>query len=154
MKIIHFYYFDSDPRFPPFLLYVRWKSGVTFVWRCFRDVSNNHHANKPVQFRPPPPFYSKTRVYRGIHYFPNFAQNTECKYLLERPNLTRTHRLCFEQKKRSQFHILDPSFHSRKITKYCIRVLALNIVVTQKDVGTFSCSSLRTFVFMPPTLKK
>ena len=33
---IHLYHFDSDPRFPPFLLYVRWKSGVTFV--CFRDV--------------------------------------------------------------------------------------------------------------------
>ena len=38
MKIIHFYHFDSDPRFLPFLLYVRWKSGVTFVRRCFRDV--------------------------------------------------------------------------------------------------------------------
>ena len=25
------------PRFPPFLLYIRWKSGVTFLWRCFRD---------------------------------------------------------------------------------------------------------------------
>ena len=37
MKIIIFYHFDSDPRFPPFLLYVRWKSGVTFVRRCFRD---------------------------------------------------------------------------------------------------------------------
>ena len=34
------YHFDSDPRFPPFLLYVRWKSGVTFVRRCFRDVLN------------------------------------------------------------------------------------------------------------------
>ena len=33
-----FYHFDSDPRFPPFLLYVTWKSGVTFVWRCFRDA--------------------------------------------------------------------------------------------------------------------
>ena len=33
-----FYHFDSDPRFPPFLLHVRWKSGVTLVWRCFRDV--------------------------------------------------------------------------------------------------------------------
>ena len=41
MKIIHFYHFDSDPRFPPFLLYVRWKSGVTFVRRYFRDVSDN-----------------------------------------------------------------------------------------------------------------
>ena len=37
MKIIYFYYFDSDPRFPLFSLYVRWKSGVTFVRRCFRD---------------------------------------------------------------------------------------------------------------------
>ena len=35
-----FYHFDSDPRFPPFLLYVRWKSGVTFVRRCFRDGGN------------------------------------------------------------------------------------------------------------------
>ena len=26
------------PDFPLFLLYVRWKSGVTFVRRCFRDV--------------------------------------------------------------------------------------------------------------------
>ena len=38
LKIIHFYYFDSDFRFPPFLLCVRWKSGVTFVRRCFRDA--------------------------------------------------------------------------------------------------------------------
>ena len=38
LKIIHFYHFDSDPRFPRFLLlYVRWKSGITFVRRCFRD---------------------------------------------------------------------------------------------------------------------
>ena len=29
--------FDPDPRFSPFSLYVRWKSGVTFVRRCFRD---------------------------------------------------------------------------------------------------------------------
>ena len=32
-----FFYIDSDPRFPPFLLYVRWKSGVNFLRRCFRD---------------------------------------------------------------------------------------------------------------------
>ena len=37
MNIIHFFHFDSDPRFPPFLQYVRLKSGVTFVRRCFRD---------------------------------------------------------------------------------------------------------------------
>ena len=38
MKCFTFYHFDFDPRFPPFLLYVRWKSGVTFVRRCFHDV--------------------------------------------------------------------------------------------------------------------
>ena len=38
LKIIYFYHFDSDPRFLPFLLYLRWKSGVNFVRRCFRDV--------------------------------------------------------------------------------------------------------------------
>ena len=38
LKITHFYYFDSDPRFQPFLLYVRWKFGVTFIWRCFPDA--------------------------------------------------------------------------------------------------------------------
>ena len=32
-----FYHFYSDPKFHPFLLPVRWKSGVTFVRRCFRD---------------------------------------------------------------------------------------------------------------------
>ena len=36
-KFFTFYHFDSDPRFPPFLLYVRWEFGVTFVRRCFRD---------------------------------------------------------------------------------------------------------------------
>ena len=46
MKIIHFYPFDSDPRFPPFLLYVRWKSGVTFVRRCFRD---ENHFSGPIE---------------------------------------------------------------------------------------------------------
>ena len=38
IEIFHFYHFDSDPRFPPFLLlYVKWKSEVTFVRKCFRD---------------------------------------------------------------------------------------------------------------------
>ena len=37
-KFFTFYHFDSDPRYTPFLLYVRWKSGVTFVRRCVRDV--------------------------------------------------------------------------------------------------------------------
>ena len=32
-----FFIFNTDPRFPPFLLYVRCKSGVTFIQRSFRD---------------------------------------------------------------------------------------------------------------------
>ena len=38
MENYHFYNFDSNPRFPPFLRYVRCESGVTFVWSCFRDT--------------------------------------------------------------------------------------------------------------------
>ena len=41
---IEIFHFESDPRFPPFLLHVRWKSGVTFVRRCFRNV---YKHNKP-----------------------------------------------------------------------------------------------------------
>ena len=37
-KIINLHHFHFNPRLPLFLLYVRWKSGVTFVWRCFCDV--------------------------------------------------------------------------------------------------------------------
>ena len=39
----HFYHFDSDPRFPQFLVYVRWKSRVNFVRRCFRDDQPSEH---------------------------------------------------------------------------------------------------------------
>ena len=38
LEIIHFYHFDFEPRFSPFLLYVRMKSVVTFIRRCFRDA--------------------------------------------------------------------------------------------------------------------
>ena len=39
--------FYSDPRFPPFLLYVRRKSGVTFVRRCFRNAGACKGSLKP-----------------------------------------------------------------------------------------------------------
>ena len=32
-----FFFLIPTPDFPHFLLYVKWKSGVTFVRRCFRD---------------------------------------------------------------------------------------------------------------------
>ena len=32
-----FFNFNTNSRFPPFLLYVRCKSGVTFIRRSFRD---------------------------------------------------------------------------------------------------------------------
>ena len=34
---LYFFIFNTNPRFPPFLLYVRCKSGVTFIRRSFRD---------------------------------------------------------------------------------------------------------------------
>ena len=37
MKLIIFCHFDINPRFPPYLLYVRCKFGETFVQRCFCD---------------------------------------------------------------------------------------------------------------------
>ena len=37
-RIFHFLSFNTNPRFPPFLLYVRCKSRVTSVRRCFRDA--------------------------------------------------------------------------------------------------------------------
>ena len=42
IEFFTFYHFDPDPRFPPFLLYVWWKSGVTFVRKCFRDGKGNN----------------------------------------------------------------------------------------------------------------
>ena len=41
LKFIIFCHFDTNPRFPPFLLYVRCKFGVTFVRRCFRDAEGS-----------------------------------------------------------------------------------------------------------------
>ena len=35
----HFLSFNANLRVPPFLLYVRCKSGVTFVRRCFGDAN-------------------------------------------------------------------------------------------------------------------
>ena len=32
-----FFIFSTNPRFPPVLLYVRCKTGVTFIRRSFRD---------------------------------------------------------------------------------------------------------------------
>ena len=50
IEIIHFYHFDSHPRFPSFLLYVRWKSGVTFVQGCLRDVFDSWHVACQLPF--------------------------------------------------------------------------------------------------------
>ena len=69
------------------LLYVRWKSGVTFVRRCFRD----HYANMSVQY---------TAIFHGckndnfqmkiFDIFLIFAQNIDCGYTLEPPQRVPT----------------------------------------------------------------
>ena len=45
-----FFIFNTNPRFPPFLLYVRCKSGVTFIRRNFRDVKQCIHRYIRVQW--------------------------------------------------------------------------------------------------------
>ena len=54
-KIINLYHFHFNPRLPLFLLYVRWKSGVTFVWRCFCEVC--------------PKMLPRDRLERQVHSF-------------------------------------------------------------------------------------
>ena len=49
MKNVPFYQFDSNPRFPPFLLHIRCKLRVTFVLRCFRD-GNAHEKNNRFSY--------------------------------------------------------------------------------------------------------
>ena len=51
MNIIHFFHFDSDPRFPPFYYMFGWKSGVTVVRRCFRDAMHTACMNSILQVR-------------------------------------------------------------------------------------------------------
>ena len=47
---------DPDPRFPPFLPYVRCKSGVTFIRRSFRDVKpfnrDGHQCMEAIEVSP------------------------------------------------------------------------------------------------------
>ena len=83
--MIHFHHFDSNPRFPPW-----WKSGVTFVGRCFRDdflvSSEQHYDNMPM-------YYSaishgcKNDNFQMKNYdiFLIFAQNIDRGYTLAPP---------------------------------------------------------------------
>ena len=61
--------------------------------------SNLNYENTPILFWPPstPLLYSKTGVYRGIHYFSYFCSKT---YVIgtRRGGSNEYHNLCFEQK--------------------------------------------------------
>ena len=46
MEKLPLFYFKINPRFSPFLLYVRCKSGVTFVRSCFRDDCSRSRGYK------------------------------------------------------------------------------------------------------------
>ena len=81
MKIITFYQFDTNPRFPPFLLYVRCKFGVTFVQRCFRDemccLSGWLACLCFVAFSPDSmmPVYSKSDISISYYGLTSFTSN-------------------------------------------------------------------------------
>ena len=59
----------------------------TFIIREICGVKESHHENMPIWFWPPetPLLYSKTGVYRGVHFFFISAQNIDCGYSLEPP---------------------------------------------------------------------
>ena len=82
-----------------------------------------HHANTPVQFTPlyTPLLYSKTGVYRGIHYFRIFALKHRLWVLVRTASvLMCTHNLCFRAKirKLSIFYIKNFIFTAMK--NHCI----------------------------------
>ena len=75
--------FHTYPWFPSFLLYVRCKSGVAFIRRCFHVASGKHVR---VKYTPQTPLvYSKNGVCRGIPIFLFLLQNIDCGYSLEPP---------------------------------------------------------------------
>ena len=70
-------------------------SKITFVifankvnYTAYFKLYKFHHENKSVQRRPPntPLLYSKTGVYRGIHFFLFLIQNIESGYSLTPPH--------------------------------------------------------------------
>ena len=75
-----------------------------------------HQDNMSVCFIPPytPLLYSKTGVYRGMHYFLIFALKHRLWVLV------RTHNICFEQKYENCQNISSENchFYSRKKSLY------------------------------------
>ena len=70
--------YDSDPRFPPFLLYVRWKSGVTFVRRCFRDEWSSARAHSSLYIC----IFDYSHVgFEGIIWFMDMSVTGQCSYV-------------------------------------------------------------------------
>ena len=96
MKIIHFYHFDSEPRFPPFLLYVRWKSGVTFVRRCFRDAKCCFVCHFVAQI-----LFQLSNIHSVVQLIVNFSsvnlQENGFNYVLSTFHCSGTSHLSFRQ---------------------------------------------------------
>ena len=80
--------------FCPFHEYRREKHN--FIW-----LEINHHANMFMQCRPPyiPLLFSKTGVYRGIHYVLIFALKHRLWVLVTTAVLARTHNVLSKNKK-------------------------------------------------------
>ena len=62
-------------------------TSATLLFAAYRDSMIHHQDNMSVCFIPPqtPLLYSKTGVYKGIHYFLIFALNIYCGYSVEPP---------------------------------------------------------------------
>ena len=99
-------------------------------------------------------FYSKTGVYRGIHYFSYFCSKHRLWVLvrnrLTEAVLTRTHNLCFEQKHEKYQNFLSKNYHFLvvKFSVYLNRhVFVMNAYVDNRDPNQPAqwCSQMMVF---------
>ena len=81
-------------------------------WKS-NNKTHKHQDNMSVRFIPPctPHLYSKTGVYKGIHYFLIFAPEHRLWVRVEAV-ITSTHDLCFGAKirKKNMYTPINPSF--------------------------------------------
>ena len=92
IEIFHFFHFNSNPRFPPFLLYVRWKSGVTFVRRCFRDGYLQWWPDRSRQFNIQCASSGRKKIdyFTGLLFWPHSCSKCpfNCSFFGGRPKAT------------------------------------------------------------------
>ena len=104
----------------------------------------------PIYFLPPqtPLLYSKTGVYRGIHYFSYFCSKHRLWVLVRTASvLTSTHNLCFEQKYEKYLCFLSEFFQFLEV-KFSI-YLNRRVFVMRKWLANRCVAILETNAIYP-----